>query len=63
MSGVLEFEEFYRDTGQLMNDIRAIIGMPPFMYKWGIVGHGGGRKLIHRLKTASDHIAAKASNP
>ena len=57
-----EFEEFYRDTGKLMNDIRAIIGMPPFMYEWGIVGHGGGRKLIHRLKTASEHIAARAPN-
>ena len=57
-----EFEEFYRDTGQLMNDIRAIIGMPPFMYEWGLVGHGCGRKLIHRLKTASDHIAARSSN-
>jgi hypothetical protein len=57
-----EFEDFYRDTGQLMNDIRAIIGMSPFMYNWGIVGHGCGRKLIHRLKTASDHVASKASN-
>jgi len=57
-----EFEDFYRDTGQLMNDIRAIIEMPPqFMYDWPMFGHGCGRKLIHRLKTASDHIASKAS--
>ena len=57
-----EFEEFYKDTGQLMNDIRAIIGMPPFLYNLGIVGgHSCGRKLLHRLKTASDHIASKAS--
>ncbi|MFA6564000.1 MAG: hypothetical protein WCV00_19010 [Verrucomicrobiia bacterium] len=54
-----EFEEFYRDTGKLMNDIRAVLGMPPNMYEWGIVGHGCGRKLIYRLKTASDHIASK----
>ncbi len=57
-----EFEEFYMDTGQLMNDIRAIIGMPPLMYQWGIVGHGCGRKLIYRLESASDQIAARASN-
>jgi hypothetical protein len=57
-----EFENFYKDTGQLMNDIRAILGMPPFMYDWPIFGHGCGRKLIHRLKTASGHIVSKASN-
>jgi hypothetical protein len=56
-----EFEDFYKDAGQLMNDIRAVIGMPLFMYNWGIVGHGCGRKLIHRLKTASDHMAGNAS--
>jgi hypothetical protein len=55
-----EFEDFYRDTGQLMNDIRAIIEMPPFMYDWPIFGHGCGRKLIHRLKTASDYTASRA---
>lgn len=58
-----EFEEFYKDTGQLMNDIRAIIGMPPYLYNLGIVGgHSCGRKLLHRLKTASDQIASRASN-
>ena len=57
-----EFEEFFRDTGQLMNDIRAIIGMQSYMYQWGIVGHGYGRKLIHRLGSASNQIAARASN-
>jgi len=51
-----EFEEFYRDIGKLMNDIRAVLGMPSNIYGIGIVGHGGGRRLIHRLKTASDHI-------
>jgi AbiU2 len=56
-----EFENFYKDTGQLMNDIRTILGMPPFMYDWPIFGHGCGRKLIHRLKTASDHMASRAS--
>ncbi|MCX6872916.1 MAG: hypothetical protein NTW21_03780 [Verrucomicrobia bacterium] len=56
-----EFEEFYRNTGKLMNDIQTIIGMPPSMYEC-IVRHGCGRKLIHRLQSASDHIASKISN-
>lgn len=51
-----EFESFYSDTGKLMNDIRKAIGMIPHMYEWGIMGHGGGRKLLHRLKTAQEHL-------
>lgn len=51
-----EFESFYRETRQLMNDIRETIGMIPNMYEWGINGHGCGRKLLHRLKTAQQRI-------
>ena len=51
-----EFESFYRETGKLMNDIREAIGMVPNMYEWGIVGHGSGRKLLHRLFTAQQHL-------
>jgi hypothetical protein len=57
-----EFEEFHKGTGKLMNDIREMFGMPPNMHEWGVVGHGCGRKLLHRLKIASDHISAKISN-
>lgn len=57
-----EFEQFYKDIGILMNDIRAILGMPPNMYEWGMMGHGCGRKLIHRLRTAYDQITDKTSN-
>lgn len=55
----IEFEEFYENVGIFMNDIRDILGMPNNMYAWGMVGHGGGRKLLHRLKTASDCLTAK----
>ncbi len=54
-----EFEAFYKDLGHLMNDIREALGMIPNMYEWGIMGHGCGRKLLHRLKTAHDHITKK----
>lgn len=55
-----EFEEFYKDVGTLMNDIRTILGMLPNMYEWGIVGDGCGRKLIHRLQTAHDQLHKKS---
>jgi len=51
-----EFEMFYKDTGELMNDIRDALGMIPNMYEWGIVGHGSGAKLLHRLQTAQEDI-------
>ena len=54
-----EFESFYSDTGHLMNDIREAIGMIPNMYEWGIMGHGCGRKLLHRLQTAQKHLTKK----
>ena len=54
-----EFESFYKDAGLIMNDIREALGMVPNMYEWGIMGHGCGRKLLHRLKTAHDHITKK----
>jgi len=54
-----EFESFYSDSGKLMNDIREAIGMVPNMYEWGIMGHGCGRKLLHRLKTAQEHLTKK----
>ena len=57
-----EFEDFYKDVGILMNAIRAILGLPPNMYEWGIVGHGCGRKLIHRLQAAFDHLHNKTAN-
>lgn len=54
-----EFETFYKDTGELMNEIRDALGMIPNMYEWGIVGHGSGAKLLHRLETAQKHIRRK----
>ena len=54
-----EFEVFYKDLGHLMNDIRGALGMIPYMYEWGIMGHGCGRKLLHRLKTARKHLNNK----
>jgi hypothetical protein len=59
---ISEFEEFYKNIGDLMNDIRAILGMSPLMYNWGIVAHGGGRKLLHRLQAASDCLHNKITN-
>jgi len=57
----IEFESFYKDVGELMNDIRQAIGMPPNMYAWGVVGHGCGRKLLHRLKTAQEYFAKRSA--
>jgi len=54
-----EFESFYKDTGQLMNDIQDAVGISPNMYECGIMGHGCGRKLLHRLKTAHEHVTKK----
>jgi len=54
-----EFDSLYKDLGHLMNDIRATLGMIPNMYEWGIMGHGCGRKLLHRLKTAHEHLNKK----
>ena len=54
-----EFETFYTKTGQLMNDIREAVGMIPNMYEWGMVGHGCGRKLLHRLETAQEQLTKK----
>jgi len=54
-----EFEDFYKDIGILMNDIRSILGMSPNMYEWGITGHGCGGKLIHSLQVASNSIKRK----
>jgi hypothetical protein len=54
-----EFEAFYKELGILMNDIRQALGMIPNMYEWGIMGHGCGRKLLHLLKSAQEHINNK----
>ncbi|MBK1832366.1 hypothetical protein JIN77_16630 [Verrucomicrobiaceae bacterium R5-34] len=55
-----EFDSFYEDVGVLMNDIRIILDMSPYMYEWGIVGHGSGRKLLHRIQSAADDIKKRS---
>jgi hypothetical protein len=47
-----EFDNTYTKLGEILNEVRTKIGLPPSMFSWGITGHGHGRKLIYRLKVA-----------
>jgi len=59
-----EFNEFYETIAGILNDIRKDIGLDPYMYEWGIVGHGHGGKLLSRLKTAQKYFEqAHSSKP
>jgi hypothetical protein len=54
-----EFDEAYKTIGEILNEIRNKLDMPPSMYDWGLVNHGHGRKLISRLEIAHKHIYGK----
>jgi hypothetical protein len=53
-----EFEEAYRCLAEILNEVREKTGMDPSMFSWGVMNHGHGRKLIHRLERAKAQINA-----
>ena len=51
-----EFDSFYKKISIILNDVRKILGLDPYMYEFGLVGHGHGKRLLNRLKIAKKHF-------
>lgn len=51
-----EFDEVYEEMGEIINQIRALVDLAPFMFNWGVMNHGYSRKLLSRLRAGQKYF-------